>query len=150
MLERAASAYCRPPVDISFAEHMVDDKPVLLAEIAESDTKPHYARSPDGKWWVYIRVADESILAGKVVVDVLRRANDPQGVLINYSDKERELLTYLQANNQPRLPELCKHLRLSRRKTQRLLADLILAGIIAVKHDGADEYFVDKAAVAPA
>lgn len=150
MLERAASAYCRPPVAISFAEYSVDDKSVLVAEIPESDVKPHYARSENNSWWVYIRVADESILAGKVVVDVLRRQHDPQGVLINYSDKERELLTYFQTNSRPRLLELCKHLRLSRRKTQRLLADLILAGIVAVKHDGAGEYFIEKTVTEPA
>ena len=95
-------------------------------------------------------MADESILAGKVVVDVLRRQQDPQGVLINYSDKERELLAYFQPNARPRLLELCKHLRLSRRKTQRLLVDLILAGIVAVKHDDAGEYFIEKTIAEPA
>lgn len=150
MLERAATVYCRPAVDISFAEYMVDDKLVLLAEIPESDAKPHYARNEEGKWWVYIRVADESILAGKVVVDVLRRQRDPQGVLINYSDKQRELLAYFQDNSQPGLMELCKHLRLSRRKTQRLLTDLILAGLVGVKHDGQREYFVEKTTATPA
>lgn len=149
MLERAAAVYCRPAVDISFSEHLVDEKLVLLAEIAESDAKPHYAQSEDGKWWVYIRVADESILAGKVVVDVLRRQHDSQGTLINYGEKERELLAYFQTHSRPRLRELCQHLRLSRRKTQRLLVDLILAGVLAVKHDGADEYFVEKAAAEP-
>lgn len=144
MLERSATEYCRPPVDISFEEYTIDDKPVLVAKIAESDIKPHYARGEDNKWWVYIRVADESILAGKVVVDVLRRQHDTQGVLINYNDKERELLAYFQENNRPDLMEICKHLRLSRRKTQRLLVDLILAGVIGVKHDGSQEYFVEK------
>lgn len=144
MLERAAKEYCRPPVDITFAEYTVDDKPVLVAEIPESDTKPHYARSEDDKWWVYIRVADESILAGKVIVDVLKREHDVEGVFINYDDKEKELLTYFQHNSRPNLMEICKYLRLSRRKTQRLLVNLILAGIIGVKYEGSAEYFVEK------
>lgn len=144
MLERSAREYCRPPIAISFAEYTVDDKLVLVATIPESDTKPHYARSDDNKWWVYIRVADESVLAGKVVVDVLRREHEPLGVFINYSDSQRKLLIYLQLNNKANLMELCKFLKLSRRKTQRLLVDLILAGIIDIKHEGSAEYFVEK------
>lgn len=144
MLERAAEQYCRPAVEIKFDEVYLDDKLILVADIPPSDTKPHYALADDGKWWVYIRVKDESILAGKVVVDVLRKSQDTSGVFINYTAKEQELLQYFQQNERPKLPDLCKHLSLSRRKTQRLLVNLILAGVIGIQHKGAEEYYVEK------
>ncbi len=141
MLQRAGHQYCRPVIDIRFEEIYVDDKLILLAEIAESDTKPHYALGEDQKWWVYIRIQDKSILAGKVVVDVLHQSSKPNGVLINYTDKAKELMEYLQTHAKPRLPELSKHLRLSRRKTQRILVNLVVAGIIDVHSGEREEYF---------
>ncbi len=144
MLQRAGHLYCRPAIDIRFEEIYVDDKLVLLAEIAESDTKPHYALDENQKWWVYVRVKDKSILAGKVVVDVLHRSSQSDGVFISYSDKEKELLEYMHTHARPILPELCKHLRLSRRKTQRILVNLIVAGLIEVHSGDREEYYTEK------
>lgn len=142
ILEKAANRYCKPVVDIKFEETFVDDKLVLIAEIPESDTKPHYALGEDGKWWVYIRVKDKSILAGKVVVDVLKRHAEPEGVLIAYTEKEKLLLSYLNDNEKVLLIDICKHLQLSRRKTQRLLVNMILAGVIKVDTTKEAEFYL--------
>lgn len=142
ILEKAANRYCKPVVDIRFEEVFVDDKLVLIAEIPESDTKPHYALGEDGKWWVYIRVKDKSILAGKVVVDVLKRHSEPEGVLIAYTEKEKQLLSYLNDHEKVLLIDICKHLQLSRRKTQRLLVNMILAGIIKVDTTREAEFYL--------
>lgn len=145
MLQRAGHLYCRPAIDLRFDEIYVDDKLVLLAEVAESTTKPHYALGEDQKWWVYVRIGDKSILAGKVVVDVLHRGSQPDGVFINYTDKEKALLEYMHNHPKPQLPELCKHLHLSRRKTQRILVNLIMAGVIEVHSGEREEYYTEKA-----
>jgi len=145
MLQRAGHLYCRPAIELRFDEVYIDEKLVLLAEIAESDTKPHYALGEDHKWWVYVRVQDKSILAGKVVVDVLHRGNQSTGVLINYTDKEKELLAYIHSHPKSELADLCKHLRLSKRKTQRMLVNLIVAGIIDVHSGDGEEYYTEKA-----
>jgi len=144
MLQQAGTLYCRPAVSLHFEEVYVDDKLVLVAEIAESNTKPHYALGEDKRWWVYIRVDDKSILAGKVVVDVLHRGRQTAGVLINYTDKEKALLEYVHTHPKPRLPELCKHLRLSKRKTQRILVNLIVAGVLEVHSSREAEYYTEK------
>lgn len=144
MLQQAGHSYCRPAIDIRFEEIYVDDRLVLLAEVMESDTKPHYALGEDGKWWVYVRVNDNSMLAGKVVVDVLHRGNRPDGVLITYTEQEKELLDYVHHHTRSNLPELSKHLRLPWRKTQRMLVNLILAGVIEVHHGNGQEYYTEK------
>ena len=141
MLQRAAHQYCRPTIDIRFDEIYVDDKLILVAEIPESDTKPHYALDEDGKWWVYIRNQDKSMLASKVVVDVLHQSSRPRGVLINYTDKAKELLEYLQHHPKSRLRELSKYLHISRYKTRRILVNLIVAQVIDVHSDEREEYF---------
>src|ERR1700761_2615771 len=75
MITRAAHIFSRPALEPVFEEKYVDDKLVLVVDIAESNLKPHYALGEDGKWWVYVRVMDKSVLASKIVVDVLKRSS---------------------------------------------------------------------------
>ncbi|MGV3763684.1 AlbA family DNA-binding domain-containing protein [Parapedobacter sp.] len=144
MLLQAGQRYCRPPIEPVFTEITIDDKLVLVADIGESDTKPHYALDGDQRWWVYVRAGDKSLLAGKVAVDVLHQNNNPEGVQFSYTEKERALMEYVHAHPRSQLPELCDHLQLSRRRTRRILVNLIVAGVIEVHNDGHGEYFTEK------
>src|ERR1700733_7994720 len=76
MITKAAHLFARPALEPVFEEVYVDDKLVLIVDIEQSSTKPHYALAEDGKWWVYVRVKDKSVLASKMVVDVLKRSAD--------------------------------------------------------------------------
>lgn len=145
MLQQAGLHYCRPAITARIEEVYVDDKLILVSDIEESNTKPHYALDEHKKWWVYIRVEDKSLLAGKVMVDVLHRNTSMNGALINYTDREKKLLTYLHRYEKIQLPDLCKHLKLPKRQVQRMLVNLIVAGVIEIRHHGRDEYYVEKA-----
>src|SRR6201747_3326530 len=115
MITKAAQLFAKPALEPIFEEIYIDDKLVLVVEIKESNTKPHYALAEDGKWWVYVRVKDKSVLASKIVVDVLKRAADDKGVLIEYSTKEKALLEYLDKMERINIQEYCDLLKLSRR-----------------------------------
>ncbi len=141
MITKAAHFFARPALDPIFEEVYVDDKMVLVVEITQSTMKPHYALADDGKWWVYVRVKDKSVLASKVVVDVLKKSSGTEGVLIAYSDYERTLLTYLENNPQINIKECCKVLKLSRPKAQKLLVNLILSGIVKIHTSEKEEYY---------
>ncbi len=141
MINRAATFFCRPVLEPTFEEVYVDDKLVLVAEVAPSDTKPHYALGEDGKWWVYIRIKDKSMLASKIVVEVLKRSNNVDGVLIEYSSKEKALLEYLHLQERITVKEYCEMLNLSRRRAQRILVNLVLSGVIRVHTNEKEEYY---------
>lgn len=144
MLQQAGQRYCRPSIEPHFTEVYIDDKLVLIAEIAESGVKPHYALDDNGKWWVYVRVADKSILAGKVVVDVLHQSHRRDGVRFSYTEKEKALMEYVHAHPRSHLRELCDHLKLSRRRTRRMLVNLIVAGVIDVHSNNDEEYYTER------
>lgn len=141
MLTKAAHFYCRPALEPSFEEVYIDDKIVLVAEIRESDIKPHYALGEDNKWWVYIRVKDKSLLASKIVVDVLKAESKEDGVLIEYSGKEKALLEYLESNERITAREYSRMLNLSRRRAQRILVTLVLSGLIRVHTTEKEEFY---------
>jgi predicted HTH transcriptional regulator len=141
MITRAAQMFSKPALEPVFEEIYVDDKLVLVVEIQESDTKPHYALAEDGKWWVYVRVKDKSVLASKIVVDVLRHSADNQGVLIEYSTKEKALLQYLDEKQRINVQEYCKLLKMSRRSAQRILVNMVLSGVLRIHTTEKEEYY---------
>lgn len=141
MITKAAHLYSRPALEPVFEEVYIDDKLVLIVDIAESTTKPHYALAEDGKWWVYVRVKDKSILASKIVVDVLKRSSGSEGVLIEYSDNEKALLEYLEKTARITINECCELLKIGRKKAQKLLVDLILSGIIRINTTEKEEFY---------
>ena len=141
MITRAAHFFARPALEPIFEEVYIDDKLLVVVEIEPSTTKPHYALGDDGKWWVYIRVKDKSVLASKIVVDVLKRADDSQGVLIEYSSKEKALLEYLDLNDRITVKEFCELLNMSRRRAQRILVNLVLSGLIRVHTTEKEEFY---------
>jgi len=141
MLTKAAHFYCKPALEPVFEEIYMDDKVVLIAEIQKSEMKPHYALGEDKKWWVYIRVKDKSVLASKIVVDVLKRENKDQGVFIEYTSKEKALMEYLNENERITSKEFSGMLNLSRRRTYRILVNLVLSGVIRMHTTEKEEYY---------
>jgi predicted HTH transcriptional regulator len=141
MITRAATDYAKPPIEPVFEEVYADDKLVLVVEIPETKDKPYYALADDGKWWVYVRVKDKSVLASKIVVDVLKRSSGTDGVFIEYSSKEKALLEYLERTARITVKECCDLLKIGRRAAQRLLVDLILSGIIRINTTEKEEFY---------
>lgn len=141
MITRAAHLFARPALEPTFEEIYVDDKLVLVVDIRPSAEKPHYALAEDGKWWVYIRVKDKSVLASKIVVDVLKRSVQDEGVLIEYSTKEKALLEYLDVNQRINVKEYCALLKMNRRGAQRILVNLALSGVIRIHTTEKEEYY---------
>lgn len=130
MIEGAATFFSKPEIKLSFHLFEWQDKAVLVVEIPESQNKPHFALGEDQKWWAYIRVKDQSLLASKIVLDVLKKQTSQEDILLEYSSKEKALLEYLQKNERITLKEYMKLVNISRRSASRILVHLICMGII--------------------
>jgi len=141
MIESAARVFCRPAVPYELFYHDLNGKQVLEVVVPQSTTKPHTALGEDEKWWVYIRVKDQSLLASKVVVDVLRREQQGQNTLIQYGSKEQALLDYLNTHDRITLKEFCKLLNISRWRATRILVDLVSAGVVRVHTHEKTEFY---------
>jgi predicted HTH transcriptional regulator len=141
MITKAAHIFCKPALEPKFEEIYIDSKLILVVEIAKSDTKPHYAMDENKKWWVYFRVKDKSVLASKIIVDVLKESNNQTGQLISYSDHEKKLLAYLEQNGRITLKEYSKLTRIAYKKAQKIIVSLILTGVLLPHTSEKEEYF---------
>jgi predicted HTH transcriptional regulator len=141
MILKAAHVFCKPALEPTFEEIMVDQKMVLVVDIRPSDTKPHYAMDENKKWWAYFRVKDKSILASKIILEVLKESGKETGQLISYSDYEKQLLTFIAENGRVTLKEFSKLTRCSYKKAQKIIVSLIIAGVILPHTSEKEEYF---------
>lgn len=141
MLDLAASFYCRPEIPIELVEHDLGGKIVIECHIPEGEEKPYYAKDKEGKWWVYIRVKDNSLLASKVVVDVLKRQGSDRGTFIKYGKNEEALLKYLDGHERITLMEFKKLVNISKWRASKILVNLISAGVIRNHTTEKTEYF---------
>lgn len=141
MITKAAHIFCKPALEPTFEEIIVDQKMVLVVDISASDTKPHYAMDENKKWWVYFRVKDKSILASKIILDVLKESSKETGQLISYSDYEKKLLTLIAENGRVTLKEFSKLTRCSYKKAQKIIVSLIVAGVLFPNTSEKEEYF---------
>lgn len=141
MLGLAGDFYCKPTIHVEVIEHEIEGKTVLEAIIPEGKDKPYYAKDDDGKWWVYVRTNDKSMLASKVVVDVLKRQSSGKGTMIKYSHNEKALLEYLKKNERITLKEYTKLVNISRWRASKILVNLISAGVIYAHNTEKTEFY---------
>ncbi|MGY4386234.1 putative HTH transcriptional regulator [Pedobacter sp. UYP24] len=142
MITKSAHQFCKPAIEPEFEEVYVDDKLVLVVKIAPSSTKPHYALDEQKKWWVYYRVNDKSILASKIIIDVIKQSTANNETLIRYTDQEKKLFEYLQLEGRITLKQFSKLTRSSYRHAQKIIVSLILGGIIKPVTSQKEEYYI--------
>ena len=141
MLEKAASTLCQPSIDLHINEWNLKGKVVLEVLVPEGKSKPYYAIDEEGKKWVYVRQQDQSMLASKVVVEVLKRKGSSTHTVVEFTSKEKALLDYLKENPRITLKEYCKLINISRWRAQRIVVNLISVGVIRVFDNEKPEYY---------
>jgi predicted HTH transcriptional regulator len=142
MITKSAHQFCKPAIEPEFEEVYVDDKLVLVVKIHASDTKPHYALDEHKNWWVYYRVNDKSILASKIIVEVIKKSNQHNVNIIKYTDQEQKLFEYLKQEGRITLKQFSKITRSSYRQAQKVIVSLILGGVIKPVTSEKEEYYI--------
>ena len=123
MLELAASFYAKPEIEFTVEPHTIEGKSILLVTIPIGENQPYYAKGEDEKWWVYVRVNDNCILASKTTVDFMHAKKHSAKVTLGKI--EQNILSYLRENDRVTQSELCKMFNLGNRRVGRILVDLM-------------------------
>lgn len=141
MLEMIANFYCKPPLKLDMIVHQIGDKSIVECKVPEAEYKPVSAKDEDEKWWVYIRVNDQSLKASKVVVDYLRKQSNDKPEIMTYTHNEKMLLEYLSENQRITLNQFQKLVNISRRRASRILVTLLHYGVIRNHTHEKKEFF---------
>ncbi len=128
MLELAASFYCKPEVQYSVEPVRIDGKTVLKVEIQKGNQQPYYSKGDDDKWWVYVRVNDNCILASKTTVDFMHKRNKP--AKLTMGKLEQEIIKFISEREKTNINEICSRFNLGKRRVSRILVILMSFQII--------------------
>jgi len=145
LVDLAARFFCEPPVKYNTEIVHIYRKDVVIISIEESKTKPHklLENFKDGDIEkIYIRFKDRNIIASKVTAKILKNSN-PQSppLILNLGDKEKFLITYLENHERVTQEEFKKLLNLSNRRANRILINLVRAGLIRQYSTEKSDYY---------
>jgi predicted HTH transcriptional regulator len=141
MLELAGSFFCKPEIKIVVHEHHLEGKTILEAKIEEGSSKPYYAKDEEGKWWVYVRTADQTLLASKTTVDFLKRKYSDENTLLTIGTLEKDILTFISNRPKTTLFDICKRFNLGKRRVSRILVDLMTLDVVRSHTHEKREYY---------
>ncbi|MDE3059240.1 MAG: ATP-binding protein [Bacteroidota bacterium] len=143
LVDFAATQLCDPPVGIEIEVVPFDKKDVIVASVEQSTEKPHYVLSSNGEGnKVYIRVKDQTLIASKEVIKVLRdeRPDAPPLKLVIGSN-ERKLFEYFDTHERITVKEYADLINVSLRRASRILTTLVRAGVVRIHTLEKNDYF---------
>ena len=103
-------------------------KIILKVKISKGDHQPYYAKGADEKWWVYVRVNDNCILASKTTVDFMHKRNKPAKLTVG--KLEQEIIKFISEREKTSILDICGRFNLGKRRVSRILVILMSFQII--------------------
>lgn len=148
LIKETAEKYCEPPVDVKIDFIELENKEIVVAEILESNRKPHRAQDYLNELdirtaQVYIRVGEKSIPASKEMIKIFQ-ANTSKTKLKNYKigKNEKIVFEYLDCNESISVKELSHKANISLRRASRTLINLVRADLLLIhSKDNGEDYF---------
>ena len=135
VVEQAAERYCDPPQHVEFTAFKVDPGVVVIrAEVAQAAERPVRASEPDGRWRAYYRVADENIVAHRLMVRTWQQRQASSGAAFSLGGHASELLALLDRRGPMTERDIAVALSLSQRSTDALIVRLASVGVVEFRY----------------
>ncbi len=142
MLDGANARYCSPEVAISFQTVLVQNKKILYAEVMKGNQKPYLALDEDGKYWAYIRQEDNTMLASKIMLDILKLSSQTESVAFEFGENEKNIIKFIYNNTEVNLYELCKNLKIKRFLAINVIVKLIACKVLDLVYKNNIEHYI--------
>ncbi len=133
-LEKAAALFCEPSIELEFEEYETrTGKMLLIAHVPESDMKPHYCIDKKGRKKLYVRIADECVVATPMMEEMLKSgAMNSLERNFYYTAFKNELVSYFQKHKNITVKAYMELKKCSERSAKRTLLDLLFEGMLRV------------------
>lgn len=145
-VEHACAFFVEPALEPVIEVVEIEFKDVVVVYISESSRKPHrVVASPDEpphERKVYIRQGEESVLASREMIRILRGQHpDAAPVRLSIGDKERRLFQFLEANKRVTVKDFAHLVNISDRRAAQLLVRLVRAGVLNIHTNEDKDYY---------
>jgi predicted HTH transcriptional regulator len=141
MVQAAAQLHCKPPMDFESKIWEINGKTILEITIAKSSDIIFSAPNKEGKWMVYVRVKDQNFTANKILLKVWQKRKSKNGVLVRYTEIEKQLFDYLAINQKITFSKFRKMVQVSKQKAEKILVNLIVLDLIEIEFTENQVYY---------
>ncbi len=133
MIEGAAKLFCKPEVKFESKIWQENHRLVLEISVEKNLDRNHTALDLDGKWKIFIRRDDHTLLANKILIRVwnLEKKGIPKPQ--QFGDEELSFLKLFEFNEQKSLSNLYKISNLAKNKIDYLVAIFVYWNILEMK-----------------
>ncbi|MEQ9307944.1 MAG: ATP-binding protein [Balneolaceae bacterium] len=143
-ISQAAEDCCIPIPRIRIELVSISGKDILLVNVPESDEKPIYVKGKKSRI-VYIRKADESVVASDEIVEVLKKGSSEEGVTFEYGEKERLLFRFLNEYSDITVERFSILINTTTYTAAKILVNLVSARVLDLfEKDGVAHYTFSK------
>jgi predicted HTH transcriptional regulator len=144
MVEMAASRYCKPEAPFHTKEWDVNGIKILEIIIPKGEDIPYKAPDKKGSFKVFIRVADENILASGVQMKVWKKEKSNKIIQFVGTEEEYTLLRLLKENQAITLRQFQEKAGITKFKAENILSDFIVLGLVEMETRADTCYFKSK------
>ena len=134
-----------PPIVPDILITDIKRKYLAVCKIESSEHKPHFLiEDEDGNplRQAYIRVGESSVPASKEMTRILRlQQADTKPLTISIGENERRIFAYLEEHNRAKINDIASALNFSRRRTNRMVVNLVRAKSLAIHTDASGDYY---------
>lgn len=141
MVQAAAQLYCKPALEFESKIWEINGKTILEITISKSIDIIYSAPNKDGKWIVYIRVKDQNFAANNILLKVWQKKKSKTGVLVRYSEIEKQLFDYLEIHEKISFSKFRKIGNISKQKAERILINLIVLDLLEIEFTENQVYY---------
>jgi predicted HTH transcriptional regulator len=147
-IEQACSFYIIPNIKVEIDILRHKSKYILVVEVPESDSKPHFLiiddpvnKRTDKK--VFVRMGEKSVPASSEMSRLLREQNGTgnTGIRIDFGENEKRLFRYLEKYEKITIQDFARLVNISKRRSERSLIQLVRAGVLTMHNDSTRDYF---------
>lgn len=121
MIEAAADMYCQPKLEFGSRVWQEDMKLVLEITVEPSGQKPVYSPDEFGKWRVYVRRNDHTLLANKILLGVWKQQKFHSARPEKIGEEESRLLGLIAELEPVTLSRLYRESKLPMKRVDHLL-----------------------------
>ncbi len=142
MIEAAAEMYCKPNIEFQTQVWKANFKTVLEVIVQPSLNKPHFAQNDELEWESYQRQEDRNVKANGVLLRVWEYQSKDRSEDFEYNKQVHKLFNALRNNESLGFKKISRILRMNRKRTEELLAKLVVWEVLEMKFDDTGCHFI--------
>lgn len=133
MIEAAAEMYCKPKVAFQSRVWQEDMRLVLEITVPPVAERPVFSPDEEGKWKVYVRRMDHTLLANKILLSYWKQQKQEKTRPEKFGEEETGLLGLIQKNGPVTLSQLYRQSTLAKNRVDKLLVLFLCWELISME-----------------